>query len=176
MAALIWWVGRRDARPASADAVVVLGARHHGTRPSRVFAARLDHAVELVLQGAAPYLVVTGGSAPSGDITEAEVARRYAAERGVPASAILAETSGRNTLDSLRNVAALLHERRLRRAIFVSDRTHMLRVLLIARRLGISGLGSPTQSSPADLHPAARLRATLHEIGALLRWITGPRR
>jgi uncharacterized SAM-binding protein YcdF (DUF218 family) len=153
---------------------VVLGAAQYDGRPSAVFAARIDHAVELYLAGIAPYLVVTGGKQPGDRTTEASVARAYAIERGVPASAILTEDQGRSTLESLRSVETILRGRGIRDAVFVSDRTHMLRVLRMARDLGITAYGSPTRTSPSDADPNRRLRATIHELGALgLYFVTG---
>ena len=170
----IWQQGATDERGRPVDAIVVLGAAHYGNEPSPVFAARIDHAVELWLQGVAPYLVVTGGRAPGDTTAEADVAQEYAEDRGVPADAILAERTGRDTAESLENVAAIMRARGLRSALFVSDRTHMLRVLRIAADLGIRAYGSPTATSPSDLDPTARAEATIHELGALaLYLVTG---
>ncbi len=163
----IWQQGQVDEAGRPVDAIVVLGAAHYGNVASPVFAARLDHAVELWLQGDAPWLIVTGGREPGDLLAEADVARNYAEDRGVPATAILAEETGRDTAESLRNVAAIMSAHGLRSALFVSDRTHMLRVLRVASDLGIAAYGSPTPTSPADADPSARLEATLHEIGAL---------
>lgn len=168
----IWQQGEVDERGRPADAIVVLGAAHYGAMPSPVFAARLDHAVELWLEGVAPYLIVTGGAAEGDTLAEADVARDYAQDHGVPADAILAERTGRDTAQSLRNVAAIMHARGLRSALFVSDRTHMLRVLRIAVDLGIRAYGSPTATSPVDHDPAAWAQATLHELGALALYLT----
>ena len=170
----IWQQGERDERAVPVDAVVVLGAAQYGGVPSPIFRARLDHAVELVLNGAAPWLVVTGGGQPGDRFSEAEAARAYAVEHGVSADRILAETTGRDTRESLANVAVLLRRNGLDRPLFVSDRTHMLRVLLVARDLGIAGRGSPTRTSPADLEPGPRLEATLHELAALGGYFFGP--
>ena len=52
-------------------------------------------------------------------------------------------------------------------AIFVSDPTHMLRVLRIADDLGIEAYGSPTTTSPVQQDPFRRVEATVHELGAL---------
>ena len=170
----IWQQGERDDRAVPVDAVVVLGAAQYGGVPSPVFRARLDHAVELVLNGAAPWLVVTGGGQPGARFSEAEAARAYAVEHGVSADRILAETTGRDTRESLANVAALLRRNGLDRPLFVSDRTHMLRVLIVARDLGIPGHGSPTRTGPADLDPGPRLEAMLHELAALGDYFFGP--
>jgi uncharacterized SAM-binding protein YcdF (DUF218 family) len=118
--------------------------------------------------------VVTGGKQPGDRTTEASVARAYAIERGVPADAILTEDQGRSTLESLRSVEAILRGRGIRDAVFVSDRTHMLRVLRMARDLGLIAYGSPTRTSPSDADSTRRLRATIHELGALgLYFLTG---
>jgi uncharacterized SAM-binding protein YcdF (DUF218 family) len=162
----IWEQGQRDERR-PADAIVVLGAAQYDGRPSPVFRARLDHAIELHQSGVAPVLVVTGGKAPGDRTTEAETARRYAIARGVDADDILAENEGRTTLESLRSVAAMLHERGLQEVVFVSDRTHMLRVLRIARDEGLTAFGSPTPNSLTDAAADRRLHAMVHELAAL---------
>ena len=169
----IWQQGNQDERR-PADAIVVLGAAQYVGRPSPVFEARLSHAVDLYREGLASVFVVTGGKIPGDVTTEAAVARAYAIAHGVPAAAIIGEDQARNTLASLRSVAALLQGRGLRSAIFVSDPTHMLRVLREAADLGIDGYGSPTRTSPAMADPASRLQATVHELGALgIYFLTG---
>jgi uncharacterized SAM-binding protein YcdF (DUF218 family) len=169
----IWQQGPQDERR-PADAIVVLGAAQYDGTPSPVFEARLSHAVELYREGLAPTFVVTGGKIPGDTTTEAAVARQYAIARGVPASAIIGEDQARNTLTSMRSVAALLKERGLHSALFVSDPTHMLRVLRIAADLGIEGYGSPTTTSPAMADPVTRFVATVHELGALgVYFVTG---
>ena len=91
-----------------------------------------------------------------------------------PADAIIGEDQARNTFASMRSVASLLQDRGLHSAVFVSDPTHMLRVLRIAADLGIDGYGSPTQTSPAMADPTSRVAATLHELGALgVYFVTG---
>jgi uncharacterized SAM-binding protein YcdF (DUF218 family) len=127
--------------------------------------------VQLYLSGLAPYLVVTGGGAPGDRTTEAAVARAYAVERGVPASAILMEDRGRTTLESLVSVEAILRERDIGNALFVSDRTHMLRVLRMADDLGITAWGSPTRTSPSDSDLGRRIDATAHELGAMALYL-----
>ncbi len=162
----IWQEGERDdQRPV--DAIVVLGAAQYDGRPSPVFEARLRHAVDLYEAGLAPAIVVTGGKLPGDRTTEAAVAREYAIGRGVPPSAIFGEDTARNTLDSLRAVAAEMDARGLGSALFVSDPTHMLRVLRIASDLGIEAHGSPTRTSPVQADIGRRVRATVHELGAL---------
>jgi uncharacterized SAM-binding protein YcdF (DUF218 family) len=172
----IWDQGNHDdVRPA--DAIVVLGAAQYNGVPSPIYQARLDHAIDLFNEGVAPALVMTGGNKPGDETTEAEAGRRYAIARGVPGEAILVDDRSHTTLESLRAVGAMLRERGLTSAVFVSDRTHMLRVLRMAHDQGIEAYGSPTRTSPIDASAAEQLRATAREVGALGAYFltgTGP--
>jgi len=169
----IWATGNRDEHP-NADAIVVLGAAQYDGRPSPVLQARVDHAVDLYQSGIARYLIVTGGKEEGDRTTEAAAARAVAIARGVPASAILVEDRGRTTLESMRGVATILRQEQLSSAVFVSDRTHMLRVLRIASDTGIVAYGSPTATSPTDATLTSRADATVHELGALaLYFVSG---
>lgn len=159
--------GERDERAEPVDAVVVMGAAVVDGLPSAVLRARLDHGIALFRAGSGRHLVLTGGREPGAPISEAEAARRYAEAAGVPATAVLLEATSHDTLSSIRSVAVLLREAGHSRALFVSDRSHMLRVLLIARDAGLTALGSPTPNGPRDLDPARRAQALLHELGAM---------
>jgi uncharacterized SAM-binding protein YcdF (DUF218 family) len=158
-------VGGHDTRR-HADAIVVLGAAQYNGRPSDVLAARLDHAIELYKDGDAPWFVVTGGKLPGDRTTEAATGRAYAIANGVPASAILGENTGSNTLESMQNVKALFEAHGLSSAVFVSDRSHMLRVLRLAEDQDIEAWASPTETSPDDIDSHLRWNSTLHELGA----------
>jgi uncharacterized SAM-binding protein YcdF (DUF218 family) len=160
-----------ERRPA--DAIVVLGAAQFDGVASDVFAARLDHAVELFQAGFAPYLVVTGGKQPGDRTTEAATARAYAIGHGVPANRILMEDKGRNTLDSLTRVREVFRANGLQSGVFVSDRTHMLRVLRMASDLGMVAWGSPTTTSPTDLEPIRHQRAVVHELAGIVAYFFG---
>ena len=169
----VWQQGTTDEQR-QVDAIVVLGAAQYDGRPSPVFEARLDHAVQLWNSGLAKAFVVTGGKLPGDRTTEAAVAREYAIAHGVPADAIFGEDEAHNTLTSLRSVSALLAERGMTSAVFVSDPTHMLRVLRIADDLGIEAYGSPTTTSPVWGDPRRAAAATIHELGALaVYFVTG---
>jgi uncharacterized SAM-binding protein YcdF (DUF218 family) len=151
-----------------------MGAAQYDGRPSPLFAARLDHAIELFHTGVAPWLVVTGGKREGDRTTEAATARAYAIRHDVPEEAILVEDQSRTTLQSIRLVAALMEDRDLDSAVFVSDPSHMLRVLRMASDEGITGYGSPTRTSPLERDVARRADAIVHELGALaIYFVTG---
>ncbi len=172
MAVQISAQGARDERR-TADAIVVLGAAQLNGRPSDVFRARLQHAVELWKAGLAPYLVVTGGKLPNDRTTEAAVARAWAIDHGVPEEAILAEDQGRTTLESLEAVGAIFQRNDLHTGLFVSDEAHMLRVLRMASDQGMEAWGSPTRTSPTDRDDGRRRKAMLHELAGLAAYYVG---
>lgn len=162
--------GQRDDRTAT-DAIVVLGAAQYDGKPSPIFAARLDHAIDLFHDGVAPLLIVTGGKADGDRTTEAASARAYAIAHGVPDDVIMGEDQSRTTLASIRAVAALMRDAGIDRAVFVSDRSHMLRVLQMATDAGIGATGSPTGTSPLEGDVVATADAVLHELGALAVYV-----
>jgi uncharacterized SAM-binding protein YcdF (DUF218 family) len=164
--------GDRDERQ-PADAIVVLGAAQFNGVPGGVFRARLEHAIALYHEGVAPLLVVTGGKLPGDVTTEAATARAWAIEHGVPADDILGEDHGRTTLESVEAVRAILLEHGLTSAVFVSDETHILRVLRMAADQGIVAWGSPTRTSPTDTDETRRRKALLHELAGLAAYYVG---
>jgi uncharacterized SAM-binding protein YcdF (DUF218 family) len=147
----VWvWSRRDNARPAAA--IVVLGAAQYGGRPSPVLRARLDHAIDLFRRGFAERIIFTGGVGDHDITSEAAVAQGYAIERGIPPRAILMETVGRSTSESLRRVASLMDAAPSRDVILVSDPFHMLRLSILARHYGLTPLTSPTRTSPIALN------------------------
>jgi len=122
----------------------VLGAAQYDGKPSPLLAGRLDHALELYRQGYADTIVVTGGKQPLDRFTEAAASAAYLQERGVSAGAILQETTGRSSWDSLRGAASLLDAAGKERVLLVSDPAHSLRIEDMAEELGLTAFTSPT--------------------------------
>ena len=164
LVSVVLWARRDTARPAAA--IVVLGAAQYVGHPSPVLRARLDHAVQLFRRGLAPRIIFTGGTGNGDTTSEAAVSRSYALRQGVPDTAILLESEGRNTSESLRAVAAIMHAHRMATAILVSDPFHMARLRIVARRLGIEAYTSPTPTSPIS---ASRNKAWRYVLGESLK-------
>jgi uncharacterized SAM-binding protein YcdF (DUF218 family) len=152
---------RDESRPASA--IVVLGAAQYVGHPSPVLRARLDHAIALWRAGLAPVLIVTGGRGPRDTTSEGEASHTYALRQGVPDTAILIETHGRTSIESMRAVADMMHDRGMSTAILVSDPFHMLRLKVLASRLGITPYTSPTRTSPISANRAKLAEYVLSE-------------
>ena len=81
LAAVAGWIaafgGKDHARPS--DCAIVLGAAAYGSKPSPVFAERINHAVELHRAGVVKYLLFTGGRVTPADKSESAVDWRHSA-------------------------------------------------------------------------------------------------
>lgn len=168
--AIVGW-STRDA-DGTADAIVVLGAAQYSGRPSRVLSARLDHSLDLWEHARAPRIVLTGGRRDGDVLSEAAAGRRYIIRRGVPASAILLEATGRTSLASMHGAAMLLHasgdtNSAHPRVLLVSDPFHMLRLDVLARLHGLVPLPSPTRTSPISFNQSVAIEYILRESIAL---------
>ncbi len=161
LGAVLAWERQDEARPVGA--IVVLGAAQYVGKPSPVLRARLDHAISLWKRNLAPTLIVTGGRGTGDTTSEAAVSQRYAVQHGVPATAILLETEGRTTSESMAGVAALMGSRNRRDVLLVSDPFHMLRLTILARRHGLIPFASPTPTSPIAASPSMRWKYALSE-------------
>jgi uncharacterized SAM-binding protein YcdF (DUF218 family) len=161
----------RQDEAAPADAIVVLGTAQWAGRPSTTFQARLDHAFDLFQAGYAPVVVLTGGTAPGEQFSEAEVGSNYLRSRGVPDHALITVPVGMNSQESLQAAATPLHERDAHRLILVSDPFHMFRVKRIADDLGFESLGSPTETSPIRPGSPLEQRYLVRETFAYLHYV-----
>lgn len=169
-----WWVytqiesyAHQD-QAAPADAIGVLGAAEYDGRPSPVFRARLDHALVLYHRGIAPLIITLGG--PGGDqYTEGSVGREYLMSKGVPETAIIAETESRNTEESARRIAVIARANGLRRLVVVSDDTHMFRIHAICAAKGLDVLTSP-RPRPAAKDATDEAERIAHEILSYTLW------
>ena len=175
---LVLVISQQDQR-APSDAIVVLGAAQYNGRPSPVFRARLDHALQLYREGLAPRVVVTGGVGRGDTTSEATVGRQYLLARKVPPAAVVAQPQGRSTQASMTAVAQWLDAARLSQVILVSDPFHMFRLRLEARRTRLKAYTSPTESSPISDNPVLELRYLAAEAlkipVALIRAAVSPR-
>jgi uncharacterized SAM-binding protein YcdF (DUF218 family) len=170
----VFLFGRVD-EARQADAIVVLGAAQYDGRPSPVLRARLDHAIDLYDRGLAPRLILTGGVGIGDTISEAAVGQRYAVRHGVAEADILLESSGLSSEESMLAVSRLMRAHQLTTALLVSDPFHMLRLRLLATRLGLRAHSSPTRSSPIALDSRDEWRHILRETMILPSVLLGPR-
>ena len=161
MVALAIWSYADNSDSQKADAIVLLGASVVGTEPTPVFAARIDHAIDLYRQGRAPLLVLTGGTGSGDTVSEAQAAQQYMLARGIPDSAMQIEAASRTTAQNLRNAKPLLASAQAQRVLLVSDPLHMRRAVVLARRMQLDAHPSPT--------PTTRYVGIVSKLGFLAR-------
>jgi len=159
-----------ETRPA--DAAIVLGAAAYGDRPSPIFRERINHAVSLYHQGLVNTLIFTGGRNPNDPLSEAEVARNYALAQGVPAAAILIETTSTNTQENLRNAQEVAVAHNLHTFLIVSTPYHQKRALSLAKDLGLEAYSSPTRTT-RWISWFSRGRNCLREVVAYMGYVVG---
>lgn len=156
-----------------ADAIVVLGG---GLYPNATLTAssleRTLYAVDLYRRGLAPRILFSGGVTGEAPRPEAEVMAELARTVGVPADALLVEGVSGTTYENAVEVKKILRELGFRRALLVSDATHLYRAQLAFERQGVLVLPAPTRTREAlGYTPGGRLTlfyATLHEYGGLV--------
>ena len=142
------------------DAIVVLGAAQYDGRPSPVFARRLDHALELWNEGAAPYIVTTGAKQEGDRFTEGFTGFEYLLEAGVPEAALLLVTDGASSWEQMSATARVLRDRGLSSVVAVSDPYHSLRLAQISEEAGLDAYISPTDGA-ASFRQLARETAAV---------------
>lgn len=122
----------------NADCILVLGASvcPDGS-PSTMLKDRLDRAIELYREGAAPKLLMSGDNGTTG-YNEVAVMRLYAINAGVPAEDIFADHAGFSTYESIYRLKAIFGADK---AIIVTQRYHLYRALYIADKLKIEACG-----------------------------------
>jgi len=124
------------------DAIVVMGAAQYDGVPSPLLASRLQHALDLWKQKQAPVIAVTGGKRPGDRFTEGDTSRRWLTDRGVPAADIIVESVGHSTWESIKYLAPLLTEAKVRSVVVVSSSWHVQRAALSLKELGFSARSS----------------------------------
>ena len=159
-----------------ADAIVVLG----GDLRKKVFprdAVEVDgnrvlKGVRLFRQGAAPVLIVSGGSGDLFDQTykEAVIMKELAAEFDVPEDKIVVEADSRNTRENILYTKKILDRLHARRIILVTAAYHLPRAYAVAKKAGIEAVPAPSDYYVAGErydpfsflpHPIALLYSTI---------------
>jgi uncharacterized SAM-binding protein YcdF (DUF218 family) len=133
--------------PHPADAAIVMGAAAWHTRPSPVFAERINHAITLYRNGRVEKIIFTGGTLEPDERADSEVAANYASQRGVQEEDMYCELISRTTFENLHAAKSVIQEQGIERVLLVSDPIHMKRVVAMARDLGLDAHPSPTPTS-----------------------------
>jgi uncharacterized SAM-binding protein YcdF (DUF218 family) len=154
--------GRDEAHVA--DAIVVLGAAQYNGRPSKVFKARLDHALSLYQKGYAKSIITTGSYGPDPNYSEAHVGMEYLTKNGVDAADIITEQASVTTHDSIRHVTLQAQSKAWKSVLVVSDGFHLFRLKKMFADEGIIAYTSPAPDSPIEFSASQRFWYSLREV------------
>lgn len=120
------------------DCILVLGAGvWANNQPSPMLKDRLDRSIELIKNGVAPYLVMSGDHGQI-DYDEVNVMKDYAIDAGVESDLIYMDHAGFSTYESL---FRLKHIFKAKKVIIVTQKYHLYRALYIANALGLDAVG-----------------------------------
>ncbi len=167
----IWWTGTH-AEPVRSDVIVVLGAAQFDGRPSAVLQARLERVVRVYEAHLAARIITVGAGAPGDRTTEAEASKRWLIANGIPAEAVFAVPSGRDTLTSLKAVQQVLRVHAWSRVVLVTDSWHCLRAETMARDQGMKPSCAPATRGPARASAPGAIHYLIRETGAYLAYVT----
>lgn len=139
------------------DAIIVLGAKVNGTKPSGALAQRIDAAAEYLLANPDTLCIASGGQGDDEGISEAECIMRNLTAHGIAQERIILEDRSTDTLSNLENSLALLPENAARIGIVTND-FHIFRALATARHVSsLHFCGVPAASTAYGfLHYAMR--------------------
>jgi uncharacterized SAM-binding protein YcdF (DUF218 family) len=152
--------------PAAPDAIIVIfgAAVRPDGRPSQTLRYRVDAAVRFGARFARPLFIPTGAKGRHGD-AEAMVMARQLLDAGYPAEAILLETTGTDTLSSVRAVVRMV---RGRSPVYAcTSGYHLPRCLLLLRLAGVRARACPPPPVPAATSRWVRWYWRLRETPAL---------
>ncbi|HKM62242.1 MAG TPA: YdcF family protein [Acidisphaera sp.] len=149
-------------------AIVIFGAavRPDGS-PSNTLRRRVESAAVFGLRQPDALFVPTGGVGRYGP-PEAEVMGRLLEDFGVSSARILLETTGRDTLSSVRAVARLLRARGHAGPVYAATSAyHLPRCVLLLRLIGLQARACPPPAVPAASSIPRRWYWRLREVPAV---------
>ncbi len=126
-----------DGAPNRRAAIVFGAAVSRGGWLSTILRDRMDTAISLYKRGVIKEIIVSGHQDGSG-YDEPGSMMAYAVARGVPSSAIFADTGGDRTYDTCYRAQ---HEFQLESVILISQDYHLPRALFTCNMLGVEAVG-----------------------------------
>jgi uncharacterized SAM-binding protein YcdF (DUF218 family) len=133
------------------DYVIVLGARLYGEIPSPALLERLKIAKGYLLENKDVKVVVSGGQGLNEDIAEAYAMKKYLVDNGIEKSRIIIEDKSTSTFENLRLSLDKIREvddKENIKILIASNKYHIFRSKLLAKRLGLIPYGLPAKTPP----------------------------
>lgn len=128
------------------DYIVVLGCGIFGDKMTPLLKGRVDKGIELYKKHPEATIIMSGGQGKGENIPESVAMKRYALEKGIQEDKIIIEDQSMDTRENLINSYQIINDSKAN-IVIVTNRFHVLRALMIARKLKIKckGYGSKTK-------------------------------
>jgi len=136
------------------DYVIVLGARLYGDKPSPSLQERLSTAREYLIENNDIKVVVSGGKGVDEDISEACAMEKYLVGNGVEKDRIILEDESTTTFENLKlslNKIKEVDDKENISILISTNRYHVFRSKLLAKRLGVIPYGLPAKTPPTTV-------------------------
>ncbi|MEY8415891.1 YdcF family protein [Tissierella praeacuta] len=142
-------IGGRRTTDVKVDYVIVLGARLYGDIPSPALLERLKVAKDYLIDNTDVKVVVSGGQGLDEDIAEAYAMKKYLINNGIEKDRIIVEDKSTTTFENLKFSLDKIKETNDNNNIsllIASNRYHIFRAKLLAKRLGAIPYGLPAKT------------------------------
>ncbi|MCU7917513.1 MAG: YdcF family protein [Candidatus Thiodiazotropha sp. (ex Epidulcina cf. delphinae)] len=120
-----------------ATSLLVFGKRLVSEQIDRDYRQRLDKVAALLKQDPNRKLLLVGGTAVSGQISEAQAGQNHLIRQGIDSRRLTLEQQSQNTLENLRHARSLLEKAGDYPVALISNRYHLARIRTIAQSLGL---------------------------------------
>ncbi len=119
------------------DCILVLGAGVRNGSPSPMLKDRLDYAIDLYKNNAAPKIIMSGDHSTK-DYDEVNIMKSYAVENGVKAEDVFMDHAGFSTYESIYRAKEVFLVKKM---IIVTQKYHIYRALYIANSFDVEAIG-----------------------------------
>lgn len=154
-------------KPKKADCIIILGCKVDKNVPSPFLVKRLDEAIRLYRKGYSKYIIASGGQGGGESITEADAMRNYLISKGISPNVIFQDNTSTSTMTNLINSKEIMEAKGFKTALIVSNKYHLKRAYLMAKKLGIEASYSGVFNSN---HRLEELSGFLREILAIMKF------
>lgn len=138
--------GSRNNFSPDAEYIMVLGAKLHGSKPSRSLLNRMNTALVYMKRYPNMKLIATGGQGSDELIPETLAIKNFFLEKGISPDRILLEDKSENTFENMKFARELIDKKGPVKVNIVSNNYHILRAKMLAERNNFQAYGVPAKT------------------------------
>ena len=149
------------------DYLIILGARLYGEIPAPALLERLKISRDYLIENKDIKVIVSGGQGIDELIPEAHAMKKYLVDNGIEPDRIVVEDKSTSTYENLLYSLEILEEidgRENLKILIATNKHHIFRAKLIARRLGVEPYGLP-----AEIPPSILVKSYIREYFAVIK-------